>query len=861
MPASPSRNLAPSVTVIVLNYNGQRHLQPCLTSLEALDYPRCTLMVADNGSSDGSIDYVGKHHPRVRIVPMHANLGFALAYNRAVAQADTEYVALLNNDTRVSPSWLTELVEAAERNRSAAAAAAIVDWDGTRIDFVGGLPTAIGHSWQVDYGEPVGRDYPERRLLFGCGGALLVRRDAFGEAGGFDEDFFAYFEDVDLGWRMNLLGHATVFAPRATTFHRLHGTFGGVSRPLRLRLYERNALAMIYKNYGDESLARVLPVAVALTLGRNLEQARLDGQSIRFGFTEPRSVPLPSPVVATLLALEDFARWLPALREKRQRIQEARQVSDEAIFALMPHPFKLHDLGDRYRDAAEALIRDFRVAELVGLPAPPARIAVAARPLVESGEGRMAGGPPGPRVSVVVLTASGATYLPDCLDSLRQQTWPGDRTEIIVIDNGSVMDPTAVAEAICPGVRVLRTGRNLGFSAGNNAGARVATGDYVAFLNDDTKVVPTWLEEMVAVAERQQAACVGSVMLDWSGTRVDFAGGLVNFEGRGFSSHYDEPVGSMSLVEQPVLFACGGAALFRRDVFESAGAWDEPTFAYYEDVEFGWRLWLLGHEVWLAPRAVVYHKHHGTSASGHAARLRAFERNGLRMIYALLEEDRLQRVLPAALLMAVDRALLATPFSRAAEDDELHSGVALPSLQSLSGPLRHALIQRGARKSLGVAGSLRKIGLTGLAGAMRDTVRDVRAGLRKGGGRSRYLIERPGARASLEGRRERVPTPTAAALLGIQDFLHMLPELSVRRASLQARRKRSDAEILARFGDRWTDAVPSARPDLHAALRDQVMAALRLADEEPPRRPGSSSDGSGPAQSSVPRAKSGRAAS
>jgi GT2 family glycosyltransferase len=388
-----------------------------------------------------------------------------------------------------------------------------------------------------------------------------------------------------------------------------------------------------------------------------------------------------------------------------------------------------------------------------------------------------------------------------------------------------------VADRHYPGVRVVRTGRNLGFSAGNNAGARVATGDYVAFLNDDTKVAPSWLDELVGVAERRQAACVGALMLDWPGERVDFAGGLVNFEGRGFALHYDDPVDAVAPAEQPVLFACGGAVLFRRDIFESAGGWDEPTFAYYEDVEFGWRLWLLGHEVWLAPKAVVYHKHHGTSGSGHAARARAFERNGLRMIYALLEEGRLQRVLPAALLLSMDRALLATPFSRAAEGEaEAPSGLGLPSVQAVTAPLRHALIQRGARKSLGVAGSLQRVGITGLAGAVRDTVRDVRAGLGQAGARTRYLIEKQGVRASLDGRRERVPPATAAALLGVQDFLRMLPELSARRASLQARRKRSDAEILSRFGDRWTAAVPSARADLHGALRDRVIDVLRLSE-------------------------------
>ena len=119
---------------------------------------------------------------------------------------------------------------------------------------------------------------------------------------------------------------------------------------------------------------------------------------------------------------------------------------------------------------------------------------------------------------------------------------------------------------------------------------------------------------------------MGAFIVDWAGERVDFAGGLVNFEGRGFAQGYDLPVEDVTLEERPLLFGCGAAVLFRRDVFEASGGWDEPTFAYYEDVEFGWRLWMLGHEVWFAPKAVVHHKHHGTSGTespARRARLRA----------------------------------------------------------------------------------------------------------------------------------------------------------------------------------------------------------------------------------------------
>jgi GT2 family glycosyltransferase len=430
---------------------------------------------------------------------------------------------------------------------------------------------------------------------------------------------------------------------------------------------------------------------------------------------------------------------------------------------------------------------------------------------------------------VIVLTASGATHLPDCLDSLRQHAWPADKTEVVVVDNGSASDPTPVAERHYPGVRVVRTGANLGFSAGNNAGARVATGEWLVFLNDDTRVDPAWIPELLAVAMRRDAASVGALMVDWPGDRLDFAGGLVNFEGRGYALRYDEARQEIDTEDQPVLFGCGGAVMIRRDVFEVAGGWDEPTFAYYEDVEFGWRLWLLGHEVWLAPKAVVYHKHHGTSGAASPARARAFERNALRMIYALLEDSTLQRVLPTALLLAVDRILLSTPFSRAhAGERDGDTGLSLPSAEALKASFRHALIRRGARRDFGVGGNLRKLGAGGLAGAAWDAARDVRLGWGQGGARTRYLIEEGGQAAALEGRRERVSPMVLAAVLGVKDFLEMLPELSERRATLQARRTRSDAEILGRFGDRWTAAVPSARQDLHEALRRQLMEVFGI---------------------------------
>jgi GT2 family glycosyltransferase len=825
----------PSAAILVLNYNGRHHLEHCLPSLSQLTYPRQSVTVVDNGSTDDSLTFVKRRHPDVTTLALGANRGFAPAYNVAVRESEADIVVLLNNDTRVEPAWLDQLVDVLDRHQAAAAASCMLDWDGCHIDFAGVLPTFIGHGWQVDHGRPVGRVYTEHPLLFGCGGSLAIRRSSFLEVGGFDDDFFVYFEDLDLGWRMSLAGHDTILAPRAITYHRLHGTAKGWGHTLRLRLYERNALYAVFKNYGDEALSRILPAAIALTLGRALAEAKLDDHSIGFGRSSPDRMQLPPPVVATLLALEDFARALPQLQKKREQVQASRRRPDEELFALFPEPLRLHEAGDRYRDAAETLIRDLGIDALFGFRR-PFRGATSALPAPQSEPAtpsivvRQDKSPS--LVSVVVLTASGAKHLPECLDSLRRHDWPADRTEVVVVDNGSAEDPTATARRHYPGVRVVRTGRNLGFSGGNNAGARVARGDWLAFLNDDTRVSPGWITEMMAVAERRRAASVGAFIVDWDGERVDFAGGLMNFEGRGYSLGHGLAIADGDRSERPLLFGCGAAVMFRRDVFEATGGWDEPTFAYYEDVEFGWRLWMLGHEVWFAPRAMVYHRHHGTSGKESPARARAFERNALRMVYSLLEDETLRRVLPAALLLAADRLLLDTPFSRAAEDVTTHRGFPSPRMRiqprAIKIRLLHALSQRGARRQYPTWTNLKRVGIAGLAGALFDTATDLRMGWEGSGAREAYLIEGTGPTAAIDGREETLSSVTIAKLLGLGDFLAMLPDLSERRAWLQEHRHRSDAEIVGRFGGHWTSAVPSSRLDLHLDLRNALLGVLRV---------------------------------
>ena len=816
----------PTVSVLVLNLNGREHLDSCLASLEAQVYPsdRFEIVVIDNGSTDGSLEFVRGTHPRVRIVEFHSNLGFCVPYNSVIRECESEFVALLNNDTHVASDWLTELVSAAQRHSAVAVAAKILSWDGETIDFAGGVTSFIGHSWQQDSGMPATQSYEERPLLSACAGSALFARSAFTDAGGFDEEFFAYFEDVDLGWRLNLFGERVVFAPAALTHHRVHGTSSRWAFSQRLRLLERNALAMIYKNYEVATLQRVLPVAIGLLLLRATMRSGIEELSLGLASSPSQMVNTHPSLAACLIALEDFCRQLPELRKKRRLVQSRRRRSDAELFELFGDPLRLHETGGLYEDVARALIREFGIDEIVAArhtsvspaataPAQPSVEPIGLTPSVSDDS---------PRVSIVILTALGPTHLRECLDSIRRLAYPAECVEVIIVDNGSAVDPTPEVRQLLPLARVLRSDTNIGFAAGNNRGAAAATGDYVVFLNDDTRVHPDWLRELVGTARRHGATAVASYILDWSGTFVDFAEGALNFQGKGFQLAYGTPVASFAPEEKPLLFACGCAMLVDRKVLAEIGGWDEGAFAYYEDLELGWRLHVLGYEVWLSPRAVVYHKHHGTSGRWPAPpRQRLYERNSLRALYGLLERTWLERALPAALMLAADRALLETGLSRA------DTSTSEPGFSRWRRAGKTALVARGIRRSTPIRHAIGVVWRGGLASLARD-VRQLGANP-KSFRRQSYLIELGGVPAAFDLQPQPLPISAAAILSGIYSFLSEIPQLTSRREALQRRRRVEDREIISRFGGMWLEAssarVQPAHEKFHAALVDEFGLA------------------------------------
>lgn len=333
----------PTVGVVTVSYNGLDHLQEFVPALLESDYPteKIRLLVVDNASSDGTAAWLSERN--IETIRLDENQGFAYPNNLGLQRlAECEFVALLNNDTRVEPNWLPPLVNTLEADQTIAMAGAVLsNWDGDAVDFSGGVVSYTGHAHHLHEGEtlPSAEDEP-KSTLFVCGGAALLRRDLFLRLGGFDQDFFAYFEDVDFGWRAWLAGYRVVLVTSSVVRHRHQGTAARLPFPPRMRLYERNALASVIKNYGDEKVWTATAGSLLALFARAAAYSDFDDAS----FHPPESLPASCPdechsivsglSAAQLLAAEDIARDWDLWMAKRATVQAIRKREDEEFFHL-----------------------------------------------------------------------------------------------------------------------------------------------------------------------------------------------------------------------------------------------------------------------------------------------------------------------------------------------------------------------------------------------------------------------------------------------------------------------------------------------------------------------------------------------
>lgn len=259
--STASTKARPRISVIILNWNGRDHLAACLPSLLRQTYTDFEVVVVDNGSTDGSVTFVQRQFPQVQLIGNETNLGFAAANNQAIRATQSEFVALLNNDTVADPHWLEALLSAAgDPSVGMVATQMRLAHQPDCIDSAGVAIDRAGIAWGVAGGLPVAAGGGAPGDCFGAsGGAALYRRVMLDDIGLFDEDFFAYLEDVDLAWRAQWAGWRAVYAPGAVVIHH-HSATGNRIPHFKSRLLGRNKLWLLTKNYPFPHLLWYLPV-------------------------------------------------------------------------------------------------------------------------------------------------------------------------------------------------------------------------------------------------------------------------------------------------------------------------------------------------------------------------------------------------------------------------------------------------------------------------------------------------------------------------------------------------------------------------------------------------------------------------
>ena len=308
--AGPFKALPTRVTVVIPNWNGERFLPTCLTSLRKQIFKDFETIVVDNGSTDRSVALLDQNFPEVQVLSLGENRGFSAAVNAGIKASRAEYVTLLNNDTETEPGWLQALVRAAEDHPEAGSfASKLVDYEDRRLlDGAGDALRRSGLPYRLGHGEPDRGQYDRSGfVLSACAAAALYRRSMFDDVGLFDEDFFAYCEDGDLSMRAQLAGYRCLFVPEAVVYHMGSASTGKRS-PFAVRLGTRNGLCLLVKNLPVPLVPSFLPFVVVGQL------SRLFVATLTFTLR------------AHLKGLAEALRLLPLMLSKRRDIQRRRQV-------------------------------------------------------------------------------------------------------------------------------------------------------------------------------------------------------------------------------------------------------------------------------------------------------------------------------------------------------------------------------------------------------------------------------------------------------------------------------------------------------------------------------------------------------
>lgn len=260
----------PLVSFMIINWNGKKYLQKCFESIKCQTYPAIEVILVDNGSSDGSVQFVRDNFSWVRIIENTENLGYVIAKNQAARAAKGVYLFSLDSDTHLDPHCVEEMVALLESDPSIGICAAhLMSYDGTE---------ELSCGFGCDFFSTA--TYNDKEPFFSDGAGIFIRRDLYMTIGGFDETHFMYKEDIDLGWRVNMMGYRVVGAQKAIVYHMSGGVSGAEGKRLdahwqkgnayetnyrRRYLGEKNSLRNMLKNYSWITLMWILPYYMAVS--------------------------------------------------------------------------------------------------------------------------------------------------------------------------------------------------------------------------------------------------------------------------------------------------------------------------------------------------------------------------------------------------------------------------------------------------------------------------------------------------------------------------------------------------------------------------------------------------------------------
>lgn len=248
---------APSVAVVILNWNGKALLEQFLPSVVRSVYPNLQLIVGDNASTDDSVAFLKASYPEVKLIVNDHNYGFAEGYGKLLDQIDADYYVLLNSDVEVPPDWIQPVIDAMEKDDKIAAAQPKIKWQKNKAQFeyagaaggyldLHGFPFCRGRLF--DTVEMDTQQYEDQQEIFwASGAALFIKSTYWKEAGGLDPDFFAHMEEIDLCWRLKNLGYKVIYCPAAEVYHVGGGTLNS-NNPYKTYLNFKNNLVIMQKN-------------------------------------------------------------------------------------------------------------------------------------------------------------------------------------------------------------------------------------------------------------------------------------------------------------------------------------------------------------------------------------------------------------------------------------------------------------------------------------------------------------------------------------------------------------------------------------------------------------------------------------